>query len=97
MTVGSEIAFYSTAFRRKYGTYARGSLIPGVRLWAPIPIPLENHEDDELPAFPDTSEKALMWRPMNRADDRQRFKSYRVTHYAKDLHRSFNDRRKALS
>lgn len=96
-SIGQEIAFYSKAVRRKYGRYPLIFTTYVMGLPVPYWTVLEGHEDDEIPKFPDTSEKALRRRPLNRADDRSRFKFYRVDSFTKQLHQRVNDKRKVAA
>jgi hypothetical protein len=95
-SIAQEIAFYSKAVSRKYGRYPLRFETWVMGLPVPWWTPLAGHEDDEIPPFPDTSEKMMRIRPLNREDDRRRFKFYRQENFTKSLHQRVNDKRKVV-
>lgn len=86
LTVGQQIAQHSLGVRRKYGRYPLCSQVVVCGLHIPWAFPLPGHEDDQIIPFPDTSERALRRRPLNRQDDRQRFRFWKQESFTKNLH-----------
>lgn len=87
LTIGQQIAQHALGARRKFGTYPVRSQVAVCGLWVPWAWPLKGHENDEVVPFPGTSEKALWRRPLNRDDDRQRFKFWKMESFTKNLHK----------
>lgn len=87
LTAGQQIAQHSLGMRRKYGRYPVPSQVTICGLWMPWAFPLPGHESDEVVPFPDVSEKALMRRPLNRHDDRARFKFWKMESFTKSFHK----------
>lgn len=86
LTVGQQIAQHSLGVRRKYGTYPVRSQIAICGIQIPWAFPLPGHEDDDIIPLPDVSEKALRQRPLNRQDDRQRFRFWKMESFTKNNH-----------
>lgn len=86
LTAGQQIAQHALGVRRKYGRYPVCSRFVVCGFQIPWAFPLAGHEDDEIIPFPDVSEKALRRRPLNRQDDRQRFRFWKQESFTKNLH-----------
>ena len=87
-TIGQAVALYSFSMRRKFGRF-------------PVPegtLPLPGHENDEIPGLPNYAAMTETQRnniPLNREDDRRRFRklfprAMRLDTFSRRLHKGLD-------